>query len=460
MRLLMVSHAFPPDSMGGVEVCTASLAHALQARGHDVHVLTRVAHPDEPEYEVRQEEWQGLPVITINNLFRQVNSFEMTYRNRAIEDRVATILDDLRPDVVHFEHLTCLSTGLVDIARRRRIPSVLTLHDYWLVCQRGQMLQSDLTLCSEPEEKKCARCLAPYIEPYLVQRREPGRPPARLSRGAGFLERAVSRVWALVARPRARDRAVAEIRRRTGHVHAVMSQADLLLTPSHFHRSQFVRFGVAPERIKVQYNGMRVEFFADSSSATRAGAADTDHVHFCFLGTVIPSKGVHVLLEAFAELHDERARLDVHGWAPAYEGFPNYASDLAAAADSRVRFHGRYDNQDVAAILASADVVVIPSIWNESASLIAHEAFLARKPVIASRLGALAEFVQHEVNGLLFEPRDAADLRAQMARLLAEPDLRQRLARSPGPVRTVVDQAVELEGIYTGLIHTARSASA
>ncbi|MFL7811679.1 MAG: glycosyltransferase, partial [Anaerolineae bacterium] len=371
-------------------------------------------------------------------------------------------------ELVHGGNQRRLSTGLIEVARTRAIPSILTLHDYWLVCQRGQMLQPDLTLCSEPEDIKCARCLAPYIEPYLVPApgglKASGRLPLRLSQAARGLVRLVSRASARVRPPQAHDRAVEHVRWRTRHVHQVMHQADLLLTPSHFHRAQFVRFGVDPEQIKVQYNGMRVEFFADRRPVTddaisgTEGASHTRDVHFCFLGTIIPSKGVHVLLEAFGGLHDEHARLDVHGWAPAYEGFPDYARNLESAADSRVYFHGGYDNSDVAAILAGADVVVIPSIWNESASMIAHEAFLARKPVIASRLGALAEFVRHEENGLLFEPRNVADLRAQMARLLADPTLRDRLARNPGPVRTVEDQAVELEAIYQDLIRGAADA--
>jgi glycosyltransferase involved in cell wall biosynthesis len=480
MRILMVSHAFLPESKGGVEICTASLALALRARGHEVQILHRVGRPNRPEYEIGQGEWEGLPVTTINNTFAQVDSFEMTYRNRAIEQAFAGLLQPaqtqgartrgaqtqgaptqaLQPDLIHFEHLTCLSTGLVEVARRQQIPAVLTLHDYWLVCQRGQMLQPDLTLCAEPEDSKCARCLAPYIQPYL----KPGSIPARLAGPSS--PRAIRRLGHLLTRlasrcsaPAETRQAVEQVRQRTRHVHEVMRRANLLLTPSSFHRAQFVRFGVEPERIRVQHNGLRTDLFRDFRPArthgpTPAGRASPGDksVRFCFLGTVIPSKGVHVAVEAFAGLRDEGATLDIYGWAPAYEGFPHYAQDLQAQAGPRVRFHGEYDNTDVASILAQADVVVIPSIWNESASLIAHEAFLAQVPVVASRLGALAEFVKHEVNGLLFEPRNAADLRAQMERLIAEPELRVRLAQNPGPVRTVEDQASELEALYQQII--------
>jgi glycosyltransferase involved in cell wall biosynthesis len=225
-----------------------------------------------------------------------------------------------------------------------------------------------------------------------------------------------------------------------------MHKADLLITPSHFHRSQFVRLGLEPDHIVVQPNGHRVELFRGFHRVP------SDDVRFCYLGSIIPSKGVHVLVEAFNGIEDERATLDIYGWAPRYEGYPNYLHNLKAQAGSRVRFHGKYENDDVAGILARADAMIIPSIWYENAPVTIHEAFLAGVPVVGSRLGAIPEFVHHEVNGLLFEPRDALDLRAQLQRLLVNPDLLRRLARNPGPVKSIEQQAAEVEPLYQGLI--------
>jgi glycosyltransferase involved in cell wall biosynthesis len=443
VRLLMVSHAFLPYSNGGVEICTAYSALALQRRGHEVHVFYRIEQPERPEYEVRQDRWRGLPVATINNTFAQVNSFEMTYRNRAVEQALTGYLDRLQPDLVHFQHLTCLSTGLIEVAKTRELPTVLTLHDYWLVCQRGQMLQPNLTLCAEPEDAKCARCLSPYIYSYPRPAVMSRRSLRKLLRPLASL---AARLYTRYGVDRYHQQAVELMSQRTRHVHDMMRQVDLLITPSHFHRSQFVRLGLEPDHIVVQPNGHRSELFRDFRHIP------SDHLRFCYLGSIIPSKGVHVLVEAFNNIQGERATLDIYGWAPSYEGYPNYFQDLRAKAGPRVRFHGGYNNDRVAEILAHADVVVVPSIWYENSPVTIHEAFLARVPVIGSRLGAIPEFVRHEVNGLLFEPRNAVDLRAQMERLLADPDLRTRLAQNPGPVKTMNQQAAELEAIYQRLI--------
>jgi glycosyltransferase involved in cell wall biosynthesis len=444
MRILLVSHAFLPHSLGGVEVCTANVAQALHRMGHDVHVFHRISQPDHPEYEVQETSWEGLSVTTINNTFSRVDRFEMAYRNMAIEEAFAAWLNRWTPpDVVHFQHLTCLSTGLPLVTRAQGIPSVLTLHDYWLACQRGQMLQPDLTLCAEPESAKCARCLASQIRTGQPLGRavnwmiDEARPPSIRSVG-----RLAGRALPETLRKRDHRHAVREIQARTRHVNGVMRTVNLLITPSEYHRGQFVHFGVPAERVVVRHNGQHTELFRDHPHVP------ADHLRLVFLGSVIPSKGVHILIEAFNGIDDKRASLDIHGWAPPYEGFPTYFQDLKAQATGRVRFHGPYENSQVAAILAQTDALVVPSIWPENSPVTIQEARMAGVPVVASRIGGIPEFVQDDVSGLLFTPRDVEDLRAALQRLVNDPSLLNHLREGIQRVKTIEEHALELEAIY------------
>jgi len=113
---------------------------------------------------------------------------------------------------------------------------------------------------------------------------------------------------------------------------------------------------------------------------------------------------------------------------------------------------GRYDNREVGRILSEVDVVVAPSIWYENAPLVIREAFLARKPVITAAFGGMQEWVQDEVNGLLFRPRDVEDLRSKLARFIADPDLVRRLSRSFPPVKSIAEDAQEMEARYRALL--------
>src|ERR1051325_10072817 len=145
MKALIVVHGFPPGAAGGAEI----YAHAHARTLHDVHrdevlVLTREQDRSAPEYRLRFEYRDGLTIAWVNNTFRSVRSFAESYDNSTIGAIAARLIDDFAPDVAHIHHLTCLSTSIVQTLAERNIPSFFTLHDYWLMCHRGQLLNRDL----------------------------------------------------------------------------------------------------------------------------------------------------------------------------------------------------------------------------------------------------------------------------------------------------------------------------
>ena len=85
-----------------------------------------------------------------------------------------------------------------------------------------------------------------------------------------------------------------------------------------------------------------------------------------------------------------------------------------------------------------------------------REGFLAGVPVVASGHGAMAEAIEHGVNGLLFAPGDAADLATQLRRLLEEPGLRERLAAHPKQVSAVQENAARHLNLYRLLLGERR----
>src|SRR4029450_3856778 len=161
MRILQVVHGFPPAANGGTEVYTRDLAAAMATSGAEVAVLTRHADAHARELSVHQCAAGTIQVFSINNTFQFCESFEASYANPAIEHLTGGILDDWQPDVVHIQHLTCLSTGIPRQAVRRGIPVVVTLNDYWLICHRGQLVDRTGHRCNGPEPDGCSCCLPP-----------------------------------------------------------------------------------------------------------------------------------------------------------------------------------------------------------------------------------------------------------------------------------------------------------
>jgi glycosyltransferase involved in cell wall biosynthesis len=110
--------------------------------------------------------------------------------------------------------------------------------------------------------------------------------------------------------------------------------------------------------------------------------------------------------------------------------------------------HGRYEPTQVGELLRDIDVLVVPSRWPEIGPFVILEAFAAKTPVIAARMGNMPELVDHNVNGLLFEPDSASDLQAHMRRFLEEPDLYERLRAGIPAVRTQDQEVAEIFDIY------------
>jgi glycosyltransferase involved in cell wall biosynthesis len=445
LRIVHALHAFPPFSRAGSENYVEALAQAQRQR-HEVIVFHRVSDPAQPEYAVREDEYRGIPVVRVNRTFRDLASFRDTYRSDAVAAAFGAFLDRARPDVVHFHHVTCLSTTCVGEARRRGVGVVFTLHDFWLLCPRGQRLRRDLSLCERHDEADCVRCMAHQLpirggHPRLLALDWRAAWIARWPLPGGLRRR-------LAVRPFASEEAArAAIAARTDHVRAICAEVDRFVSPSRFLRDRFVAWGLPAERIAVIDNGF---VHAPRVARSTADAPADRRLRAVYLGTWIPSKGVHLLVEAFRRLPPDRAVLDVHGYAAPYDGFPDYEQHLRrlAGGAAHVRFHGAYGPEDVSRILATADVLVVPSLWWENSPLTIHEAFLAGVPVVAAGHGGMAEFVQDGLNGLTFQPGNAVSLRGVLRRLVDDRTLLQRLAHGPMQVSEMGAHAQELEALY------------
>jgi glycosyltransferase involved in cell wall biosynthesis len=455
MRIAQVIHAFPPYSVGGSENYTLALCKEFQRRGHEVAIFHRIADFSKEEYAVEQGEVDGLPVWRMNHIFRYHDCFEKLYRDDEIDKRFAAFLDTFQPQVVHLHHLTCLSTSSVFEVKARGCPLVMTLHDYWLICQRGQFLKTDLTLCPGQDDHACVKCLTRELSVgeasrklASTYRRVMPHSTSLFNRVDAILRKLYLRGSRLVI-PR-QDSAVQKVRQRMEHMREVCEQIDLFVAPSRFLADRFRSFGVPASKLLYSDNGYDVAAFSNRAERVRK---ERERLRFGFIGVVFPPKGVHVLLEAFREILEDEAELVIHGSLVPYEGFEGYEEQLQrlAAGRSNIHFAGPYVASEVDQILGALDVLVVPSVWYENSPLTIHEAFLAHVPVITADLGGMRELVHDGVNGLLFRPRDAADLRTKIRQLIGQPQLLEQLSGRAPVVKTITEDAADMEQRYRHL---------
>ena len=454
MRVLVVAHGFPPHAQGGSEIYAYHHARALRERcGDDVFVLTREQDPSRPEYDVRVEERDGLQVAWINNTFRSTTSFEDSYRNPAIARVAARFIDEWQPAVAHVHHLTCLSTEIVDVLATRRIPVVYTLHDYWLLCHRGQRLDTSYQVCDGPGPAGCGACVHPGADATLpapmlpALRAVEGRLPKDIGAAGRQIVAAVVRAARLrqgfggQAAPAAESASAV----RTSHMRRVLERIDRFLAPSHALRDWFIGQGVPAARIGFSPYGL------DDAPLKRVVRQRSSALRVGYVGTLMVSKGPDVLLRAFQRLPPGRATLELFGAPADYHGDTAYRTTLEPLLSlPGVTVSGPRPHTQIPDALASIDVLVAPSIWPENSPFVIQEALLSGIPVIGSRIGGIPELIADGSNGLLFEARDADGLHRALTRLLDEPGLLDALSAGARDttLRTLEDDVHAAHGLY------------
>ncbi len=450
MRVVQVVNGLPPEYLGGTETYAAALAKEQARQGHSVSVFTRRASQEHPEYQVETTTVEQVEITRVNNTLRESKTFPESYENENIAACFGQMLDRFKPDIVHFQHLMYLSTTCVHEAVRRQIPVVMTLHDYWLICQRGRFLKPDLSVCPGQTDSGCAQCfshlldrkistLHHWLKPLL------GRQPwLREQVRRWYGKRVVSQSVSFAAQQ--------QIQARMSHIRALCASVSLFLAPSRFLCEQFVAFGIPPEKILFHECGLQTDAIQPAPKAlVPRKNRDKRPLVFGYIGVVDPVKGVHLLVEAFQTLP---AELRIYGGEAAYAPYPDEKGFRSQLANSpRIRCMGRYEQHELSRILAEVDVVIVPSIWYENAPLVIREAFLAHTPVITADFGGMREWVRDGVNGLLFQPRNIDDLRQKMNRFITEPDLVARLSRAFPAVRSIAADAALLEQHYRRLLH-------
>ena len=346
------------------------------------------------------------------------------------------------------------------------MPVLFTLHDYWLFCHRGQLLDRNYRVCKGPEPSGCRACLGIAATPV----------PSRLVPGLRTIERHIpapdcigdSRAGSAFVGRHVRAAGRKTRRRDDGSstCERVCDEITRFLAPSRSIRDRFVNFGVAPERIDLSPYGFDRGCFPPAARAGEHASSRPSKgapLRIGFLGTLMVSKAPHLLLEAFRRLPSGLATVDLFGDQADYHGDATYAKVLEPLlALPGVQARGSQPRHRIPGALASLDVLVVPSIWPETSPLVIHEAFLSGLPVVASNIGGIPELVEHERNGLLFEPGNVDALENALKRLVEEPGLLDRLkAGATGTlVRSLDDDVGAMRQRYETLVgaqqHSAR----
>jgi glycosyltransferase involved in cell wall biosynthesis len=401
MRILLVSHGYPPAGVAGVERLSAQAAETLTGRGHEVTVMTRQASWG--SLGLRQEVREGVPVVVVHGGGRDFERFPNN--EPALERIFERMLVELTPDVVLVTHLMHHSPGYVAVAHRWNVPVVLELHDFFAICPRAHLERRSGDLCGGPEGgRACAEhCFA-------------GQHAGRLR-------------WAL----------------RSQSFKEAVRCADEVLAPSQYVVESLESLRGSASPIRVVENGVAAFGAVVRPDPDPEPGAP---LHLASIGVTVEHKGFHVVVEALRRAALPAVRYSVLGM-PLAPG----ARELQEAANRvdglELRLFGEFSPANLPALLADADLLVVPSLVPETYSIVAREGFVCGLPVIASRIGALPEAIRQEENGWLFSPGNATELAVLLQRLHDDRSLVRRAAAGiqAGDVTSVEARTDRIEAL-------------
>jgi len=363
MKVLIASQIYLPQREGGAERVARRTAEYLRGKGHRVEILAArdIKGPaSEPDIDipVHRVEYHNsmLPGIGPTNLPFAAKA--VWHARNAVggvqSNDIDKVLTAFRPDVIYLHNAYLFQPQLGKVARKHNIPLVLHVHDYSWMCANIGMVRH-----GENCESPCTKC------------------------------RLLTAAWRKSANPFA------------------------VIAVSSFVRERYRKHGVFPD---AQWHVLRnttepVDKEIPSSAKRRAFT-------FGFIGSIVPDKGIELLLDAFAGLPEGSAELVIAG-----KGKDDYVARLMKRTENLpVRWLGHVPKEE---FYGQVDTVVVPSLWHEPQALVLVESIHRKRPIIASQRGGNTEVVTKTGSGLLFEPSEPGSLEScmrEMQALLSEPE--------------------------------------
>jgi glycosyltransferase involved in cell wall biosynthesis len=409
LRILMLAQFYSPV-VGGEEQLVRTLSIELAARGHAVSVATQ-SHPAAPAFEidagVRVHRIQGM-LHHLPGLFKEAErQHAPPFPDPLLSWEIARIVAQERPQIVHAHNW--IDRSFLPLKRRNGPRFVVSLHDFSRPCAKKNLVYRELP-CSGPGLTRCPECAAAHF---------------------GLVKGAMTVLGNWATMP---------FEQRLVDMYLPVSQA---VAERNGLRTGRVPFEVVPN------------FLPDTPARADASHADLEPYlsrlpqsdFMMYAGDLSRIKGIHILLQAYAELTGP----DV----PPLVLIGRVVRETPADLPANVWVLGRWPHAAVMAAWRRSMLGFLPSIWEEPFGIVLLEAMSCGQPVIASRIGGIVDFVIDGDGGLLVEPGNVASLRNAIQRLLQDPQLRQRMglaARRRAMEFQARDVIPRFERVYKSLL--------
>lgn len=386
MRVIYANSFYYPDQPGGAEVIIRNIAEGLVERSHSVAVMATGIVDENYEHH-------GVKVFKLkqNNVYwklpRDSASFLGKFvwhlvdkNNFFMRDSIKRVLESYGPDVVVTNNLSGLSIVVWEVAKSLGLPVVHVLHDYYLLCPRVTMHRDGVNCVNQ-----CLKCQ--IFRSNVVEK---------------------------------------------------STLVDYVVGVSSFILNKHIDNGLFPNsKALVIHNARAMPKALPRDKAAGLPSGNRKEIVFGYIGAIAKPKGLDLLIDSFLDISKKFNSLKL---LVAGEGNDDYVDVLRnkCAGLKSVRFLGKVDALD---FFSSIDVCVVPSLWGDPFPGVVFESLSQGVPVVGSTSGGIPEMVQHDVNGVLFDPYVDGALYQALAKFVEDPSLILKFSDScRDSVSSLIDQ--------------------
>lgn len=396
MKICIITNTFSPDLIGGSNIYASVISRELGKMNYEVVVIAAGADKkDSVKIAGGIKIYYFHPFnISISSeigkepVLKQGLWTMMDIYNCQSYIKLLKILGKENPDIVHLHTPLDITLAAFDAARKMKLPLVFTAHDYLLLCRRVILLHKTGEICTDKN-----------VNPLCK------------------LYRSLSK-------------------------RIIGNKADIVIFPSKFICDMFIneRFFRKTKKVILPYpvNLNDSPLLKDNASVRKTG------LNILYVGSLSRHKGIPVLMEAVKKIKNKNIRVSIVG-----SGRLKNKLEYLAKADNRITFIGKIRNDQIQDCYDKADLLVVPSVWNEVFGIVILEAFRAGVPAIASAIGGITEVVKDNYNGFLFEQGDTDQLKKIIENILENPGILVQLGNNAREYVKQYELSLHMRGLIS-----------
>lgn len=362
---------------GGADIIAYNSFKLLQEHGHEVFYFSLDTKPYFEENYEYAKYFYKLPQK--KNFIDYLKNISNYYYNKNAAKQLEKLLDEINPDIVHAHTLYGLTYAVLKPCLNRKIPVVKTMHSAKIVCPAESLLLNNKTYC---KKHLCIKGKYKYCILNKCQQNS-----------------FYSSICASLSN---------KINDLTGY-HNKISK---FVAPSLSIKNLVLKAGFNERKIELIENFINDDFLNIDPNYTNRG-------YFLFVGRLYPPKGVHYLLKAVKTLPKD-IKFHIVGFGPQEDELKKYCIENNL---DNVEFLGYQTQEQIKDEYKKSIALIVPSICFEAFGVINLEAFACGKPVIASKIGGIADIVENNNSGLLFEPENIEEMAKHIKTLWEDKEL-------------------------------------